>query len=347
MKLSRNLAIILCCFLAVAVISAVLTTASQLPEVDNIIFTDDFADGTLNAKIEKIGGSGTLSEENGALILTRTSAALAGDNYMDGYNFYINEDKSANKNYFTAIDFSVSASDVKAFSFNVLDDSENKITALSFSAAGTVKAQHMGEEGYGIETEISSEFSPDTDIRVTYAFDHVDKVFTLYIDEVMVLENVGYLAESDNILYFATTISRNNQLSVSLKNLRVFDYKITNEKAVDAEKKLLLFSDLSDESEDEVEGNLNLFTSGKLGCDIEWVTDGTVISQNGAVTKSVDGDKTAEITAIITKGNAREEKTFTVTVKQLILTDMPEVAEYMHEYREEKEFSPTAPIFTA
>ncbi|MBQ7076057.1 MAG: hypothetical protein IJM94_04570, partial [Clostridia bacterium] len=42
-----------------------------------------------------------LSEENGALILTRTSAALAGDNYMDGYNFYINEDKSANKNYFT------------------------------------------------------------------------------------------------------------------------------------------------------------------------------------------------------------------------------------------------------
>ena len=79
----------------------------------------------------------------------------------------------------------------------------------------------------------------------------------------------------------------------------------------------------------DVTGDLRLSSTGTYGTEITWTSSDTAsVAVDGTVTRPsyIMGDKEVVLTAVLRYGTAREEKTFTVTVKKLPATDAERVA---------------------
>lgn len=78
----------------------------------------------------------------------------------------------------------------------------------------------------------------------------------------------------------------------------------------------------------DVTRDLRLSTTRLYGTEIVWTSSDTAfVAEDGTVTRPfyIIGDKEVVLTAVLRYGNAREEKTFTVTVKKLPATDAERV----------------------
>ncbi|HEU5139781.1 MAG TPA: immunoglobulin-like domain-containing protein [Bacillales bacterium] len=82
------------------------------------------------------------------------------------------------------------------------------------------------------------------------------------------------------------------------------------------------------ENSDNVKSNIGLDDAGPNGSTITWVSsDGTVITNEGSVTRPsyTDGDQAVTMTATIANGSVSETKEFDLTVKALPMTDVEAV----------------------
>ena len=336
----KKLCLILVFILLTQILPLTVFAAAELPQSDSVIYSDDFSDGVLDKRIVKIGGNGALEEYENALVLSRISTSVVGKNVMDGYQIYINEDKSASNEYFTAVSFYVSRNASQLFTFNVLDDKNQIITGLDFMPYDVVNARYKNELGEELNETVSNLDCTKNDVKVTYVFNNAQKTFSLWLNDTVALEDGKYIFENRKLDYFELKMSKRHSGTVSMKELEIYTYEVSDEESVAYEKAMLTFAAISGEKQESVTSNLNLFTEGKVGCDIQWTSSlPEVVSTEGRLNRSPDKDILVTLTAKITKGDFEETVSFDVTVKKFTATEMPEIKEIITELSEEKRVS--------
>lgn len=115
------------------------------------------------------------------------------------------------------------------------------------------------------------------------------------------------------------TIRKGNAFDTKTFTVTVKKMNQTNAEAVTVAKNALTDSVVrgTNSALTDVTSNLILPTTGAEGTAITWTSDKpNVIAENGTVTRSLVATETVTLTATISKGDAQESKTFTVTVLQ-------------------------------
>ena len=331
MKRNPFLCFLLCIALLLPIVPVINGAAAPLPEIDTVIYSNDFLGDTIDEHIVKTGGNGTLEQIDGELVLTRTATAVAGVNASDSFQIYCNPEKTAVDAPLTAVSFSIARSESKLFTFGIYDADGIPVTTLEFTAdSGVIRAQYADEDGGTVTGMVHEQDCTGSEIQVTYACNQIARTFSLWFDDTLVLQDAGYLADSGNLCSIGVQLEKRNNMAVSMRKLQVFTYAASSEELVEAEKQALLFSDISAEEQDSVTTDLHFITTGRFGCDIVWQTsDPAVIAEDGTVTRSADGDSVVTVTAVISKDGTTATKSFEVTVKQLILTQMPAVKDIL------------------
>ncbi len=332
----KKLCMILVLVLIMQISPFTVGAATELPKQDTSIYSDDFSDGVLNERIVKIGGDGVLEELDNSLVLTRTSTNVAGKNVSDGYEIYINDDKAPCLEYFTAISFTITKSASRLFTFNVYDDKKQVITGLDFMPSDDINARYKSADGEEVYETVYNYDCSENSLKVTYMFNNATKTFSLFLNDNVVAENKKYINSDRNLGFIKVEMSKRHAGTVIMKELDIYTYEVSDEDCVAFERDMLTFSAISGENQEGVTSDLNLFTEGKLGCDILWTSMNTdVISDEGILTRSVDEDIVVTIKAKITKGSYEENVSFDITVKKFIQTDMPEIIELITQDTEE------------
>lgn len=295
------------------------------PEPENTFYTDDFDDGELDVRIEKIGGNGTLVETGGSLVLTRTSTSTLGSNASDGANLYLNSDHSGWKEPLQGVEFTISRDAQKQFNINFRDDNGNDLTSMLFLSTGALNMQYRDEKGGAvIDSKVFDSAFANTDLKINVAFNHILDTLSIWIDDVPVLENKYYKTESDNLCYLNINMEKRNNQAVSLRSFKVYDFVLSLVDKAKAEYDYLTAERLTSEPKDAITQNLTLATEGPFGASIEWGSDlPETISETGEVNRSTESDIDVVLTAKITIDGEILEKQLTVTVKRLIIKQKP------------------------
>lgn len=197
------------------------------------------------------------------------------------------------------------------FTYNIVDkqsDFENEIQGLTFDL---IKGDNKSEDAIDSNLELPQSYESK--------FGSCDVAWTSSNSDV--IANSGEVSLSTK----AETITLTGKFSVQEDDslVQYKEYTLTtiadndDSAAVAAAKEALSIGDVSNLKKD-----ITLPTSGKRATAITWETsDESVITADGVITRSPKTDKSAVLTAIITRGEISATKTFDVTVAGYVAID--------------------------
>lgn len=210
-------------------------------------------------------------------------------------------------------------------------------TSYMYLIADGYNQGHMGYTAAITNSGWSNEKGPekgenleaDKWIFTTVTFDGSEKEMSLYEDGVLIGTektdaDLSILEGANNALIGYGQF-RNNIINAQVADFKIYDYAMTAEQVADEfaipddekvakDKEWLDLGDVSAVTE-----SLTLPTKGAAGSDISWTSSNLgVIGTDGTVTRpeAGNGDAVVTLTATITAGDAKDTKTFEVTVKQ-------------------------------
>ncbi len=212
------------------------------------------------------------------------------------------------------------ASDTKTFTLTVLKDAGLSDTE---SVAADKDALDISYAGTDSVTSVTQALTlPTTGDNGT--------TITWVSSDTTVIANDGAVTRpaADATVTLTATITKNEASDTKTFTLTVLkDAGLSDTESVAADKDALDISYAGTDSVTSVTQALTLPTTGDNGTTITWVSsDTTVIANDGAVTRPA-ADATVTLTATITKNEASDTKTFTLTVlKDAGLSDTESVA---------------------
>lgn len=149
--------------------------------------------------------------------------------------------------------------------------------------------------------------------KIALSFDDYNKIFYVYLDGEMLVDR-KFVYEKDFTVDSITV--KNNKSNGSIGTWYIDDIYIRDTTVSDdtAIQRTIDAIDI----EDVAEWNIELPTNGKHGALISWSSeDDSVLDGNGIVKRTVGGDRTITLTAIVSRGESSDEADFDVLVPGL------------------------------
>ncbi len=261
------------------------------------IFDDTIADGTLEVMYQVNSGKNLYITDN--------------DVPIDGYNGITYDTKvtqSTTFNVSAGHDYKLYATGTKVSfygcTYKVVDkqkDFEDEIQGLTFDV---IKGNNTDENHIDSDLKLIDNYPSQ--------FGSCDVSWTSSDESVIDNSGVVNAQSEDRVVTFTGKFSV--QEDNSLVQYKVFTLTVPGDTddagAVTAAKEALTLGDIS-----AVKKDIELPSRGKRGTEITWSTsDESVVTADGVVTRAPGQDKTATLTATLTRGAVSETKNFDVTV---------------------------------
>lgn len=300
---------------------------AELPEVDgDYILTDDFEDGELSDNIELILDGGTVTEEEGELVLERTST----DRNYTAFQYYINPDQTDVEGII-GIEFTAEREILNnQVNLRIRDANGGDAVIFDLTSSKLIAMYRTSLEGNEAWHPLDIEVDGNGPFKFNILFNTELNMFSAWVNGEKVIENAYSRVNVAGLGYLYVYLQNNNPNTVKIDDYKVYNVAITEKNRLDYDYEWLTFYQLSLENKDMITSDLNLPTTGEYGSTITWnSSDPDVISEDGKVTQQESGEIPVTLTALITNRSQEKAKTFDLIVVESI--EMPEVVEVLGE----------------
>ncbi|MBO5370886.1 MAG: hypothetical protein J6B23_09450, partial [Clostridia bacterium] len=296
-------------------VAALKSQPAGMPELMGVVHGDDFEDGTFDSDllVNTVNG-GSIRVEDGKLAFTRSSSGETYLRFYNNKNKIVNEDK---KYYMEFITSRTKAVNVLTRSFDAVGKYGQALTAIDWMGDGRI-SYYNGTTNY----KLPADSSRVKDIKWGILIDNVTDTYSLWIDNVLVLEDIHVRAEdSSGFRYLQFYMEGSNYTTVNFESYRIYNVweDMEDSKRVELDADTVVYENLLTATElapGTIDANLSLPNTGANGTEITWESsDENIIATDGTVTRpDAEGFFEVTLTATIKSGEVSEQKTFTFTV---------------------------------
>ena len=226
---------------------------AEPPSASEYLYKDDFSDGELAQNLVKSGGNGTLSEANGELALTRTATSIAGVNASDGVQFWPSETHTGITLPLVGIEFTMKKSADKQFSIGFHDTADSEFIRLTFLKNGSISAQYRDlPEGGILSSQIAEQAGLDTYMKWNLLLNLQTKTFSIWKDDVLVLEDKYFTAEQIDFGYVEAVMEKRNGQTLTFDQFNAYSVVPDDATSVEIALADLQFENFTNETMDSV-----------------------------------------------------------------------------------------------
>ncbi|MCI9627415.1 MAG: DNRLRE domain-containing protein, partial [Clostridia bacterium] len=289
----------------------------EMPEIGELIMSDDCSGTEPAAGWEFVQGGGTVEQRFGSVEITR----------------YENKDSTTATRYFSAeqteytgilgLEFTLRKSAAKDLQLRVVSGYD--YFALNWLGAGTIRVNY-NVSADSAETWYNVAQAPGLSAKFNLLFNTEEGTYSLWVNNKMLLHNVYARGKkARGVQLIRTWLEKGNFATVSIDNIKLYRSCLLQEDRVTADEQWLTLDKLlTGETHiltpNTVDSNLNLLQKGYYGSDITWEssntdligTDGSVHCPDGALGE----DPQVTLTATIRAGEQTRQKQITVYVKR-------------------------------
>lgn len=290
-----------------------------------VIYANDFskADSHIVKEEESLN---EYEISDGVFSLSRKDGS--NKNFPDAVRFYINEDKSPNKEGKISVEFKVKRSASKKMSYDFCDENSVLITSIHFQTNSDVSVYYKPSKDGNAKDKVVFNSAPvDEFIDVKVIMNQALKTVEVYLDNMSTAVCSGYYAgEAEYFTYTRLYMRADNYHTVTMDDLSYSKVERSDAETIEMDHRTLTYESFGTELPNMVTDTIVLPATGQYGSEITWKSETEsaieIVDGKALITRGSE-DTVASFTATLKKGTEERTKSFEITILKKSASALP------------------------